>query len=122
MVVPSMATRKRHPNNHFPRLVVGFTVLTAAVAVGGIAGGVFNPAVGVDGGFIALVGWPAVFVFFVAEFLAAVVAGFAFRALNAGDGSKSRELPVPAPGPPARRSDPHPVGWDPRENGSTRAW
>jgi glycerol uptake facilitator-like aquaporin len=118
-----MATRKRHPNNHFPRLVVGFTVLTAAVAVGGIAGGVFNPAVGVDGGFIALVGWPAVFVFFVAEFLAAVVAGFAFRALNAGDGSKSRpEVPVPAPGPPARRSDPHPVGWDPRENGSTRAW
>src|SRR5258708_3874684 len=98
MVVPSMATRKRHSNNSFPPLVVGFTGLTA------------------------LVGWPAVFVFFGAEFLAAVVAGFAFRALNAGDGSKSRELPLPAPGPPASRNDPHPVGWDFRENGSTRAW
>jgi aquaporin Z len=105
----------------FPGLAVGFTVLAAAVAVGGIAGGVLNPAVGVDGGFIALVGWPAVFVFFVVEFIAAVVAGFAFRALNVGDGSQSRESPVPAPGPPARRNDPHPVGWDPRENGSSRA-
>jgi glycerol uptake facilitator-like aquaporin len=95
-----VSTRKRYPNNSFPALAVGLTVLAAAVAAGGIAGGVFKPAVGVDGGIIALVGWPAVFVFFVAEFVAAVVAGFALRALNAGSGSKSRESPVPAPGPP----------------------
>ncbi|HEY1972342.1 MAG TPA: hypothetical protein VGH89_30610 [Pseudonocardia sp.] len=88
-----------------PGLAVGFTVLGAAVAVGGIAGGAVKPAVGINGGIIALVGWPAVFVVFVAEFVAAVVAGFALRALNAGDGSKSRESLLPAPGPPARRND-----------------
>jgi len=95
-----VSTRKPHANNSFPALAVGLTVLAAAVAAGGIAGGVFNPVVGVDGGIMALVGWPAVFVFFAAEFVAAVVAGFALRALNAGGGSKSRESPVPASGPP----------------------
>jgi glycerol uptake facilitator-like aquaporin len=115
-VVSSVATRKPRPDNSFRGLAVGFTVLAAAVAVGGIAGGVFNPAVGVDGGIIALVGWPTVAVFLVAEFVAAVVAGFAFRALNAGDGSKTHEALVPAPGPPDRRNDrqhglgsPHPA-------------
>jgi glycerol uptake facilitator-like aquaporin len=112
-----MATRKRRPDNSFRGLAVGFTVLAATVAVGGIAGGVFNPAaVGVDGGIIALVGWPTVAVFLVAEFVAAVVAGFAFRALNGGDGSKIHDALVPAPASPDRRNDrqhglgsPHPA-------------
>ncbi|MDX6584819.1 MAG: aquaporin [Solirubrobacterales bacterium] len=107
-----MATRKRRPDSSFQGVAVGFTALAAAVAVGAIADGVFNPAVGVDGGIIALVGWPVVSAFLAAEFVAAVVAGFAFRALNSGDGSKTHE----APAPPGRRNDrqhglgsPHPA-------------
>jgi glycerol uptake facilitator-like aquaporin len=94
-----------------PGLGVGFTVLAAAVAVGGVAGGAFKPAVGIGGGIIALVGWPGVLLFFVAEFAAAVVAGFALRALNPGDGSRSRR----------RRRSAADAGGDPRENGSSRA-
>jgi glycerol uptake facilitator-like aquaporin len=83
--------RKRPTDNSFQRLLVGFTVLAAAVAVIGVAGGAFNPTFGLDGGIIALLGWPALSVYFVAEFVAAVVAGFAFRALSAGDGSKTHD-------------------------------
>jgi aquaporin Z len=73
------------------RLAIGFAVLAAVAAVGGIAGGAFNPAVGLVGGVIALLGWPALLIFLVAELVAAVAAGFAFRALKSGDGSGPRK-------------------------------
>jgi hypothetical protein len=57
----------------------------------------FTVGVGLNGGVIALLGWPALSIYFVAELVAAVAAGFAFRALNAGDSSQSRESPVPLP-------------------------
>jgi aquaporin Z len=44
-VVLNVATSKDHPTNSFYGLAIGFTVLTGAIAVGGLSGGVFNPAV-----------------------------------------------------------------------------
>lgn len=46
-VVLNVATSKDHPNNSFYGLAIGFTLLTAAVAGGGISGGAYNPAVSI---------------------------------------------------------------------------
>jgi len=51
----------------------------------------FTVVVGRDGGVIVLLGWPALSIYFAAELVAAVAAGSAFRALEAADGSKTRE-------------------------------
>lgn len=45
-VVLHTATAKATSGNSFYGLAIGFVVLTGAVAVGGISGGAFNPAVG----------------------------------------------------------------------------
>ena len=82
-VVLNVATSKDHPNNSFYGLAIGFTVLAGAVAVGGVSGGVFNPAIYLGGAFMGL--FPATWIYPVAELAAAVVAGLVFRALNPGD-------------------------------------
>jgi aquaporin Z len=48
-VVLNVATSKDHPDNSFYGLAIGFTVAAGAVAVGGISGGTFNPAVAIAG-------------------------------------------------------------------------
>ena len=45
-VVLNAATAKGTAGNSFYGLAIGFTVFTGAVAVGGVSGGAFNPAVG----------------------------------------------------------------------------
>lgn len=47
LVVLNVATAKGTEGNSFYGLAIGFTVLAGAVAVGGISGGAFNPAVGI---------------------------------------------------------------------------
>jgi aquaporin Z len=44
-VVLNVATSKDHPNNSFYGLAIGFTLMVAAVALGGISGAAINPAV-----------------------------------------------------------------------------
>ncbi len=46
LVVLNVATDARTEGNSFYGLAIGLTVMTGAFAVGGISGGVFNPAVG----------------------------------------------------------------------------
>ena len=48
-VVLNVATSKDRPGNGFFGLAIGFTVAAGAFAVGGISGGVFNPAVALGG-------------------------------------------------------------------------
>ncbi|MDR2862555.1 MAG: aquaporin [Puniceicoccales bacterium] len=87
-VVLNVATAKRNAGTGFYGLAIGFTVLTGAVAVGGISGGAFNPAVAFG---VALLGKTTVLTFWsiwqhlTGEILAALVAGFAFRFLNQDD-------------------------------------
>ena len=84
-VVLNVATSKDQPGNGFFGLAIGFTVVAGAFAVGGISGGVFNPAVALGGATAGLFGWSTIWVYILVELAAGVVAGLAFLALNPGD-------------------------------------
>jgi aquaporin Z len=84
-VVLNVATSKDHPNNSFYGLAIGFTVLVGAFAVGSISGGVFNPAVFVGAAITGLFAWSTMWVYFLAQLVAGVLGGLAFRALNPAD-------------------------------------
>jgi aquaporin Z len=84
-VVVNVATSKDHPNNSFYGLAIGFTVVAGAIAVGGISGGAFNPAVTLGGATMGLFAWSTVWVYLVAQLAAGAVAGYTFRALNPDD-------------------------------------
>ena len=83
-VVLNVATSKDNPDNSFYGLAIGFTVFVGAVAVGGISGAAFNPAVVVGGAAMGLFPWTAL-IYLVAEVIAGVIAGLVFRALNPDD-------------------------------------
>ncbi|MCE5290869.1 MAG: aquaporin [Nocardiaceae bacterium] len=84
-VVLNVATSKDHPNNSFYGLAIGFTVAAGAIAVGGISGAVFNPAVAVGISTAGITAWADIWVYFVAQIIGGALAGFAFRALNPDD-------------------------------------
>ena len=84
-VVLNVATSKDQPGNGFFGLAIGFTVVAGAFAVGGISGGVFNPAVALGGATAGLFGWSTIWVYLLVELAAGTAAGLAFLALNPGD-------------------------------------
>jgi aquaporin Z len=84
-VVLNVATSKDHPDNSFYGLAIGFTVLAGAVAVGGISGGAFNPAVVLGGAVMDMFALPTLWVYLVAQLLAGAAAGVVFRVLNPND-------------------------------------
>ena len=61
------------------------TVLAGAVAVGGISGGAFNPAVALGGAAMGLFTWPTFWLYLVVELIGGAVAGLVFRVLNPTD-------------------------------------
>jgi aquaporin Z len=83
--VLNVATSKDHPNNSFYGLAIGFTVLAGAVAVGGVSGGAFNPAVGLGVSLAGLAGWKLFWVYLLATLAGGALAGYAFRQLNPDD-------------------------------------
>ena len=84
-VVLNVATSKDQVGNSFFGLAIGFTVAAGAFAVGGISGGLFNPAVSLGAATGGLVAWSTIWVYLVVQLFAGVVAGLAFRALNPAD-------------------------------------
>jgi aquaporin Z len=84
-VVLNVATAKGTSGNSFYGLAIGFTVLVGAFSVGDISGGAFNPAVAVGISVMGLSPWPNIWIYLVAEFVAAAVAAGAFKALNLVD-------------------------------------
>ncbi len=84
-VVLNVATSKDQKNNGFFGLAIGFTVAAGAFAVGGISGGLFNPAVALGGATAGLFAWSTIWVYVLVELGAGIVAGLAFLALNPGD-------------------------------------
>jgi len=84
-VVLNVATSKDQPNNGFFGLAIGFTVAAGAFAVGGISGGVFNPAVALGGATAGLFGWGTIWVYLLVELAAGAAAGLVFRGLNPTD-------------------------------------
>ena len=86
-VVLNVATADGTANNSFYGLAIGFTVLTGAFAVGGISGGVFNPAVAVGISVLKLSAWPSIWVYLVANFAAAAVAAAVFKFVDSSSAS-----------------------------------
>lgn len=84
-VVLNVATSKSHPDNSFYGLAIGFTVVAGAIAVGGISGGAFNPAVTLGAAVMGMFAWPTLWVYLVAQVIAGAAAGAAFLALNPND-------------------------------------
>jgi aquaporin Z len=84
-VVVNVATSKDHPNNSFYGLAIGFTVMVGAFAVGGISGGVFNPAVDLGGAVMGMWTWGVFVIYLVVELIAGAIAGLVFRGLNPDD-------------------------------------
>jgi aquaporin Z len=81
-VVLNVATSKSHPGNSFYGLAIGFTVLSGAIAVGGVSGGVFNPAVALAASAEGLLSWSTIWVYLAANLTGGALAAAAFRALN----------------------------------------
>jgi aquaporin Z len=81
-VVLNTATAKGTAGNSFYGLAIGFTVLAGAVAVGGISGGAFNPAVGLGVFVMGLENLHQLGVYWVAELLGGAVAALAFKATH----------------------------------------
>src|SRR5580704_5767034 len=77
-VVLNVATSKGTSGNSFYGLAIGFTVLTMALAFGGVSGGAFNPAVAT--GVTVMGGFKAVntLLYFIVEFAGGAVAALVF--------------------------------------------
>lgn len=84
-VVLNVATAKGTEGNSYFGWAIGFTVLVGAYAVGNISGGVFNPAVALGGSIMNMFAWGNIWLYLVAELLAAVAAAFVFRYAHPGE-------------------------------------
>lgn len=84
-VVLNVATAEGTGGNSFYGLAIGFTVMAGAFAVGGVSGGVFNPAVAVGACMMNLVAWKCIWVYLLANFCAAALAAVVFRLVNGVD-------------------------------------
>ena len=84
-VMLNSATSKDNRNNSFYGLAIGFTVMAGAIAVGGISGGVFNPAVAIGGAVMGMFAWSTFWIYLVVELVAGALAGIAFLAINNSD-------------------------------------
>jgi aquaporin Z len=104
-VVLNVATSKHHPNNSFYGLAIGFTVLAGAVAVGGVSGGAFNPAVAIAAAAGGLISWSIIWVYLAATLAGGALAAAAFRVLNPGDGTALAPANAPATPPSSVPAD-----------------
>jgi aquaporin Z len=81
-VMLNVATSSSNPNNSFYGLAIGFTVAAGAVAVGGVSGGIFNPAVALGASVMGFLPWGAAALYIVVQLAVGAVAGVVFLALN----------------------------------------
>jgi aquaporin Z len=84
-VVLNSATAKGTAGNSFYGLAIGFTVVAGAVAVGGISGGAFNPAVGLGVVLMGAEKMSQLGIYVVADLLGGAIAALVFKAVNSGD-------------------------------------
>src|SRR5579862_2066532 len=81
-VVLNVATAKGTKGNSYYGWAIGFTVLVGAYAVGTISGAAFNPAVALGITILQLNIWTNLWIFFVANFLAALCAACVVKATD----------------------------------------
>ncbi len=83
--VLNTATAKGTAGNSNYGLAIGFTVFFCAVAVGGISGGAFNPAVGLGVLAMGKVSVAQFFIYLVSDMVGGFVAALAFKAANGAE-------------------------------------
>jgi len=85
-VVLNVATTEAQEDNSYYGLAIGFTVTSMAIAVGGISGGAFNPAVGFGPHIVnCIMGNPmyqGAWIYWVGPILGALLAALFFRITN----------------------------------------
>jgi len=84
-VVLNTATAKATSGNSYYGLAIGFTVMSAAFAVGHVSGGAFNPAVVVGAMIMGMLPWAKLWLYLAAQLLAGAVAALVFRWINPED-------------------------------------
>ena len=83
--VLNVATARGTSGNSFYGWAIGMAVLASAYAFGGISGGAFNPAVAVGITQMGVAGWVNIWIYWVPQLLAAVVAAYTFKAAHPGE-------------------------------------
>lgn len=84
-VVLNVATAKGTSGNSFYGFAIGFTVLSGAYAVGGVSGGVFNPAVALGVCTMGIISWGSIWIYFAANFAGGIAAALAYKTVNGND-------------------------------------
>jgi aquaporin Z len=83
--VLNTATAKGTANNSFYGLAIGFTVFSGAIAVGGISGGAFNPAVGLGVFVMGLEKLQQLWIYVAANLAGGAAAALTFKAVAEAD-------------------------------------
>ena len=84
-VVLNVATHKSTAGNSFYGLAIGTTVMTGAIAVGGISGGAFNPAVGLGVFTMGLESAKQLGLYLGADLAGGLVAALTYKAVHGAD-------------------------------------
>jgi aquaporin Z len=84
-VMLNVTTAKATAGNSYFGLAIGFTVGGAATAVGGISGGVFNPAVAIGAAMMKLLNFQDIWLHLIADFAGGAAAASVFKFLNPED-------------------------------------
>ena len=84
-VVLNVATAKSTAGNSFYGIAIGMTVMTGVVAVGGVSGGAFNPAVGLGVFTMGLESAKQFGVYLVSDFAGALVAAQTYKFVHGAD-------------------------------------
>jgi aquaporin Z len=95
-VVLNAATAEGTSGNSFYGLAIGMTVMTGAFAVGDISGGAFNPAVALGITLLGISSWGNIWIYLLADLVAAVVAAVTFQLIN----PPMQITPIATPEPP----------------------
>lgn len=89
-IVLHTATSKDSAGNSFYGLAIGFIVTVGVVAVGGISGASFNPAITFGLMLPGMFAWKFLWVYLLAEVLGAVIAAYAYKATSLDETTPAR--------------------------------
>lgn len=93
-VILNVATARGTEGNSYYGLAIGFTVMGAAYAIGGVSGAALNPAVTVGLIVLGLTTAASLWIYLVAQLAAGVAAALLFNALDLGDDKPTTATPA----------------------------
>lgn len=93
-VILNVATARGTEGNSYYGLAIGFTVMGAAYAIGGVSGAALNPAVTVGLIVLGLTTAASLWIYLAAQLAAGVAAALLFNALDLGDDKPTTATPA----------------------------